>query len=351
MRTVLVTGAAGFIGGRVARHLADAGWVVRAGYRPGGRRPAGHDGGVPGALEPVAADVTDPRGLAAALAGCDAVAHCAVGDAAVTIDGTRAVLDAAGQAGVGRWVHLSSVAVFGAASGAVTDAVPLVAAGRDSYGAMKAAAEQACRERVAAGAAPPDGVILRPTIVTGPGSDLWTLKMGRRLASGRWGTFGAAADGLCNPIHVDDLAAAVGAALARDPAPQSDGSPPPAHIVTGPETLTWNDYFRRLNGAMGRPPLPVIGPGALKARIAAGLPAKALSRLLPALGAPLRPWLDAVPAMGELTLFALRATYDGGGAEAALRWRPRHGVDATLAEAADWLLDRGIGGRCSGGGR
>jgi uncharacterized protein YbjT (DUF2867 family) len=63
-RTVLVTGASGFIGSRLCRALDDAGYDVRAMTR----RPDEYTG----TGTPVRGDVQDPESLAAALAGVDA---------------------------------------------------------------------------------------------------------------------------------------------------------------------------------------------------------------------------------------------------------------------------------------
>jgi uncharacterized protein YbjT (DUF2867 family) len=62
-KTVLVSGASGFIGSHLAARLAEAGYRVRAMTR--------QPGGYHGAGEPVEADVSDPGSLAAAFAGVD----------------------------------------------------------------------------------------------------------------------------------------------------------------------------------------------------------------------------------------------------------------------------------------
>ena len=71
--TTCVTGATGFIGGHVARLLAERGHTVRITYRASARL-----GGL-GELEidPVKADVLDRAGMRRAVRGCDVVFHSA----------------------------------------------------------------------------------------------------------------------------------------------------------------------------------------------------------------------------------------------------------------------------------
>jgi len=89
MAHVLVTGAGGFVGRAVVRHLRATGTCVRAGTR----------GGAPVDDAPgVRLDVTDRASCDRAMDGIDSVVHCAVGAAAVTIGGTRTVLAAASAA-------------------------------------------------------------------------------------------------------------------------------------------------------------------------------------------------------------------------------------------------------------
>jgi dihydroflavonol-4-reductase len=115
----LVTGGTGFIGANVARELVAAGATVRVLARPRSDRRALQ--GVP--IEVVEGDLLDAGSLRRAVAGVQAVFHVAADyrlwtpDPAVVyrtnVDGTRAILDAAGQAGVGRVVHTSSVGALG----------------------------------------------------------------------------------------------------------------------------------------------------------------------------------------------------------------------------------------------
>ncbi len=102
-RRVLVTGASGFIGGRVAEILSQrGGYEVRALVH----NPANASRVARLPVELVQADLGDAAALDAAAAGCDAVVHCAIGTAygdrreifRVTVEGTRQLVAAAGRA-------------------------------------------------------------------------------------------------------------------------------------------------------------------------------------------------------------------------------------------------------------
>lgn len=96
MAVVVVTGAAGTLGTAVVAGLANRGHDVRALVH---RRP----GGFPPAVQVLRGDVRNPAHLAHALAGTETVIHAATSPfrqaKATELDGTRAVLAAAEQAG------------------------------------------------------------------------------------------------------------------------------------------------------------------------------------------------------------------------------------------------------------
>lgn len=171
----LVTGGTGFVGSHVARRLAAEGHTVRVLHRPASKLTALE--GVE--FEHALGDILDAESLRAACAGCDWVFHvAAVADywrsspqavIQANVEGTRTVLKAAREAGVGRVVVTSSAA----ARGLRADGQP---AGDDEpfnqpplrfpYGYSKALAEDACAEAVAAGQ---DVVIVNPVVIIGPG--------------------------------------------------------------------------------------------------------------------------------------------------------------------------------------
>ena len=174
--TTLVTGATGFVGSAVARALLAAGEPVRALVRPNSARGLPRD--LP--VEPVVGDLDDPASLAAAVAGVAAVFHVAADyrlwvpePAAMyrtNVDGTRALLVAAAEAGVRRIVYTSSVATLGlCADGSPADeTTPATLAGMiGHYKRSKYLAELAVRELIDQHGLP--AVIVNPSAPIGPG--------------------------------------------------------------------------------------------------------------------------------------------------------------------------------------
>ncbi|MFR9805601.1 dTDP-glucose 4,6-dehydratase [Pseudonocardia sp. RS010] len=125
---VLVTGGAGFIGSHFVRSLVSGAYPVSAGsvrvldlLTYAGRREnlAGCD------VELRVGDVRDPAAAAAAVRGCDLVVHFAaeshvdrsIAGAAdfvsTNVVGTQVMLQAASDAGVGKFVHVSTDEVYG----------------------------------------------------------------------------------------------------------------------------------------------------------------------------------------------------------------------------------------------
>lgn len=121
---VAVTGATGYVGRFVAAELLVRGSEVRALGRPGSDR-----GGFPGPVAWVEGDLRRPGALAALTAGADAVVHAAFehrpgryrggegddlgGFLAANLEGSLVLMRLAREAGVGRFVFLSSRAVYG----------------------------------------------------------------------------------------------------------------------------------------------------------------------------------------------------------------------------------------------
>ena len=124
---VFLTGATGLVGSHVAMRLRASGHEVRALVRDGSDRELLDGLG----CAVVSGDLASTKAtLAKQIAGCDALVHAAalVGARATSehyhalnVAGTSAVLSAAASAGVSRALHVSSVAVYGAVRGNVTE--------------------------------------------------------------------------------------------------------------------------------------------------------------------------------------------------------------------------------------
>lgn len=255
-RQVLVTGGGGFIGGRlVERLLLEEKAAVRAlVHSPGGAIWLSRT-----QAELVPGDVTRMETLPAALAGCEIVFHCAAllgGDAEqmhrVNVLGTENVLAAARQAGVSRFVHVSSMAVLGRAFPDGADETTPPHPGDDPYARTKWAAEERILAAHREHGLP--AVIVRPTIVYGPRSPWWTVDPVLRLKQGRLALLGRG-NGVANVVYVDDV---VNALLLAATVPGIEGK---VFFISSEERTTWRDFYGAYARMVGKSlpswPLPL----------------------------------------------------------------------------------------------
>lgn len=245
-KRALITGATGFIGGRLAGRLAvDEGVQVRALARnpQKGQYLAGLG------VEVVPGDITAPDSLQPAMADCDIVFHCAAWVSeggskedvwAVNVTGTQNLVNAALAAGpVTRFVHLSSCAVYGSLQQHnINETTPVRMRG-NLYADSKVAAEKVVFKAYRTHNLPV--VSARASQVYGPESKQFTIRPVEVIKAGKM----VLVDGgrhLCKPIYIDNLVdglilcakveAAVGEAINF-----SDGPP-----------ILWKNFF----GAYGR---------------------------------------------------------------------------------------------------
>ncbi len=324
----LLTGASGFIGGRLAERLLRAGQPVRCLVRPSG------DGARRARLERLErlgaeltiGDLGDRASLEAAAQGCDAVLHCAalvsdwatVGEiVAANVDGTRNLLSASRSAR--RLVHFSTTDVYGhPGTPSVDETHP--ATGRGNwYARSKLLAEAEVR------AARPSAVILRPATVYGPGSVevvgaiARALRNGSMLLIGR----GRAIAGLCYVENVIDAAVL---------ALRSDAAAGQTLNLSDGLRVTWRQFTDDVADGLGCRHARLSLPYPLAAAI--GFSLEHAYRLLRRAGGPRTPPLltrQAVQVLGRDQDFSSRR------ARELLGWEPGVGYAGGLAATLAWL--------------
>jgi nucleoside-diphosphate-sugar epimerase len=324
-----VTGATGFIGGRLVDALLEAGHEVRALVRDPAAAPQLDRPGV----EAVRGDLSDPASLPAAVGAAQLAFHCAglVGDwlrpeeaRRVNVEGTRAVLAASAAAGVERVVHLSSLSVYGLGQHRGTDeAAPLRYSG-DAYMDSKIDAERMVR--VYADRPGPEVVILRPGFIYGPGDRRFLPKLLAALISRQFVYVGDGSK-LLNLSYVDDVATAMLLA-ASNPAAAGE-----AYNVTDGTETSLRAFVEELCRDLGIPAPTRRIPPAVGWAVAYA--SEALARARRAEEAPRL-------SRGRMRFLYYNQHYSGAKAQRELRYRPgftcREGVPPTLA----WYREHGL---------
>jgi len=241
-KTVLITGATGFVGSRLVERLAlGTGYKVKAMVHrfsgPGLARLAR----LP--VELVLADLLDLDALGEAAKNCEFIVHCAYGSKGsaklreeITISGTENVLKTAQQAGVRKVIYLSSAAVHGRnPKSPIVDETTPFGNDDDVYSVSKTEAEKLVWRYHREYDLPV--VVFRPTLIYGPYGDTWSARIVKEIQTGAILVNGG--KGIANFIYVDNLIDAILLAMEKD---SGDGE---AFILTDDEQLNWQDVYQR----------------------------------------------------------------------------------------------------------
>lgn len=321
MNRVLLTGATGFVGSRIAAAFAATDCELRCTVRESSDTRWVEDT----RADLVQADVTNPEALAPALEGVDLVVHGAGVTAApsedvfyeVNTEGTLNLAKASAEAGVERFVFISSLAARGPdREGAEPGAGPPDAP-ESVYGMSKLAAE----ERLRGFTDELDVTVLRPGGVYGP-RDVDLLPLFQMAERGF--LLLPASEGLLQPVYVGDVARVTVLAGERG------GGFGPFPVVEE-DRYDWDGVAGALEEAAGKS-LRVLR---LSPRVytAAASVAEWSARLL-----------DRAPAFDRRRARDLayhRWTADPGPAEDALGWTPRVTLPEGAARTMRWYREHG----------
>ncbi|MBL8972627.1 MAG: NAD-dependent epimerase/dehydratase family protein [Myxococcales bacterium] len=333
--TVLVTGAAGFIGHHVVRLLRAEGRQVRALIRPGEDTRnldelAAADPAAGAGIERVVGDILDRPALARHMAGCSVVYHLAavyrtwVPDPKVIYDvnvtGAANVLATAAALGVRRVIHTSSIAAIGldpAGQPAGEDTAFNLWAHAFDYVRSKYLAHQ-----VALAFAPVlDVVLVCPGMPLGPG-DIGPTPTGKTLVDTLNGKIRVSFEGGLTLVDVEDVAR--GHLLA-----EAHGRRGEAYLLTG-HNLTIFEMIGELRKVVG------MRHGML--RVPAGLAAM--------FGGLLESWAENVSRRepmitpGAVAYASQRLFYDNRKAREELGFTVRP-LAETLRRSVQWFIDHG----------
>jgi nucleoside-diphosphate-sugar epimerase len=235
---ILVTGATGFIGGRLVEYLVlHYKANVRALIRNHGH--AVHLARLPVQLIP--GDVLNIDSVRNAVKGCDFVFHCAAGMKGedivrykTTVEGTKNMLEASMSAKVKRFVHVSTIAIHGPDPGLEVHENSPILYGNDVYADSKIDAEKLVFQYYSEKGLPI--VVIRPTIVYGPRSGSWTLEPLDNIKKQRLALI-EDGSGIANYIFVDDV---VQMLLSTAICSEAIGE---AFIASHGTGVTWKEFF------------------------------------------------------------------------------------------------------------
>jgi dihydroflavonol-4-reductase len=258
---VVITGANGFIGRHLtAAQLALGRQVVAIDQKVGNLDDIKHDP----MLTVIEADIRDTTAMFEALNGADIVFHLAAAHLevaaleshyrAINVDALAALLHLATAARIQRFVHCSTVGVFGPIETLPADETtpcrPDIA-----YEKTKLDGEELVRKAADAGGL--STVIIRPSWVFGPGCPR-TLKLLRSILRKKF-FFVGRANNMRHPLYIGDLLQAFECAATHPTAPGS------TFIIAGPEATSVRELVRAASKTLGVQYNPITVPEAFVA--------------------------------------------------------------------------------------
>ena len=182
-------------------------------------------------------DICDADAVAAAMRGCSVVVNCTRGGARAMSEGLRTMLKVARDSHVRKFIHLSSVAIYGDNPAPDTVTEEGRAGGRwlNPYGKLKLAQDDLVFKAHKAGL---PCYVLCPGNIGGPYSE-YILGLAKSLSSG---SFGLVDEGRnpTNIVHIDNLVQAIICAI------DSDTGAGQRYFVNDSEPVSWYEFCTAL---------------------------------------------------------------------------------------------------------
>ena len=326
---VLITGASGFLGGYIVERFLKDGHVVRAFLRRTSRAERLQKLGV----EIVRGDLKDAASLARAVAGMEVVVHAASTMSgpkeeyvAATQEGTLALLSAAEQAGVRRFVHIGSIGVFRARALPKGQQIDEDSPYEDDPELLSMyAASKIASERAALGFAQKGNMqvmVVRPGILYGPRGGWNISRMGYPAGRNRYAIIGMGRNPL--PVcYVRNCADAVFLAATR--AELTGGT----YNIVDDDRVTQREYLRAMKRT-ARPKMGIWRVPYFMAFPVAWLGERAAGLLK--LPCPIR--------TSHMRGCVTRLSYANDRAKRVLGWRPETPREQALTETMTALAER-----------
>jgi len=251
---ILLTGGTGFVGRHVLARLTASGRPVRV----LSRKVTALE--LPTGASAIVGDLADAASLGEALRGVQAVVHAAAllpgpqtTEAQLEVingEGTGRLAALAAQAGVRRFVHLSSAGVYGdrPAAGAHAESDPLLA--ESAYQRSKRASELALAKALEG--TPVSWTVLRPAGLYGADRPA-TQAFFREVATRRIWLHGPAPVRV-HPTHIDDLTSAVALVIDREDLHRE------AINIGGDRPVSYRDLIALIGARVGHVPFQLAAP-------------------------------------------------------------------------------------------
>jgi len=331
----LVTGASGLLGSHVVEKLLAAGEPVRALVRPTSETRLLEEWGV----ERAVGDVTDVDSLRQAMQGVTRVYNVAaqVGDwgpwerfVAVSIDGTRNMLAAARDAGVRRFLHVSSISAYGHpdGEGVVLDESAPLGVNLHKWSYYSRAKVEAERLVWAAHEAQQAVVtVVKPSWLYGPRDRASMPRLVRAIRAGKAKLLGDGGNRL-NLTYAGNVAeGCILAATREEAAGQS-------YNLASDGVITQREYINKIAECLGCEPVTKTVPYKV---------ARSAAFLMELFGHAFRRKTPPLVTRYSVWLIGRKCFFSSEKARNQLGWKPTVGYDEGIRRAVEWCLANAAG--------